>query len=134
MSIAVQNEIVQLLEATDREHIKDLVVWMEKSGFFTSPASTKYHGCYEGGLADHCMGLYKLFNGYNVFLDLNVPQDSVVITSFAHDLCKVGAYLGTNKPYGWNRQQPKGHASSVGDALSAMRKMVFILEGQVPQP
>ena len=27
--------------------------WLTDNGFFTAPASTKYHGAYEGGLLDH---------------------------------------------------------------------------------
>ena len=32
---------------------KDITDRLTKSGFFTAPASTKYHGAYEGGLFDH---------------------------------------------------------------------------------
>ncbi len=28
-------------------------------GFFTAPASTKYHGAYEGGLFDHSWAVYQ---------------------------------------------------------------------------
>ena len=28
-------------------------------GFFEAPASTKYHGCYEGGLFDHSLEVAK---------------------------------------------------------------------------
>ena len=27
--------------------------WLISNGFFTAPASIKYHGAYEGGLFDH---------------------------------------------------------------------------------
>ena len=27
-----------------------LLAWLEEAGFFTAPASTKYHGAYAGGL------------------------------------------------------------------------------------
>ena len=29
--------------------------WLEYNNFFTAPASTKYHGNYEGGLFDHSL-------------------------------------------------------------------------------
>lgn len=30
-----------------------LLAWLEEAGFFTAPASTKYHGAYAGGLVEH---------------------------------------------------------------------------------
>ena len=32
---------------------QDIAEKLTESGFFTAPASTKYHGAYEGGLFDH---------------------------------------------------------------------------------
>lgn len=30
-----------------------LLEWLEQIGFFTAPASAKYHGAYAGGLVEH---------------------------------------------------------------------------------
>ena len=30
------------------------------NGFFTAPASTKYHGAYEGGLFDHSLAVTEI--------------------------------------------------------------------------
>ena len=35
----------------------DSLDWLISNGFFTAPASTKYHGNYEGGLFDHSLSL-----------------------------------------------------------------------------
>ena len=35
----------------------DALDWLITSGFFNAPASTKYHGAYEGGLFDHSLSL-----------------------------------------------------------------------------
>jgi len=38
------------------EHVSaEFMEWLVKEGFFTAPASTKYHGSYEGGLFDHSL-------------------------------------------------------------------------------
>jgi len=93
-----------------RDGMKDLVEYMETSGFFTSPGSTKFHGNYEGGLLDHCVNLFNLFkvlcNKYN----LNVDRDTMLICAFGHDLCKAGAYINNGHSIVWNNAHPKGHA------------------------
>ena len=37
-------------ENIKRDGLEDLLGWLQKSDFFTAPASTRYHGAYEGGL------------------------------------------------------------------------------------
>ena len=40
-------------ENIKRDGLEDLLGWLQKSDFFTAPASTRYHGAYEGGLCEH---------------------------------------------------------------------------------
>ena len=47
-----------LSDNVNRPGVPDLFVYLEEAGFYTSPASTKYHGSYEGGLCDHSMNVY----------------------------------------------------------------------------
>ena len=76
-------------------------------GFFTDPASTKYHGSYEGGLFDHSLQvaseLYKLTDK----LDLKWERAcSPLVVGLYHDLCKCGSYNKmTNGTYEYNRDQ-----------------------------
>lgn len=62
-------------------------------GFFTQPASTRFHGAYEGGLFDHsyrvATELLKLTDALH--LDWERRCSPVVIGLF-HDLCKVDNY------------------------------------------
>jgi len=62
--------------------------------FFAQPASTKYHGAYEGGLFDHSLmvmeTLVKLTEDNN--LKWNRPE-SPYIVGFFHDLCKTDQYI-----------------------------------------
>lgn len=67
--------------------------WLVDNGFFTAPASTKYHGAHEGGLFDHslCVAeqLVKLTDKLNlVWSDENSP----VVVGLFHDLCKIDKY------------------------------------------
>ena len=106
----MKDKITTLLKSTNRLGIDRLLEYIEKEGYFTVPASTKYHGCYEGGLAKHSFGVYVLLRSFNELFKFGVPEDSIILSTLLHDLCKMGAYLGDSKPYKWNRAQPKGHA------------------------
>ena len=62
---------------------------LNEMGFFTAPASTKYHGAYEGGLFDHSFSVYQQLklltqrNGLAWQLDT-----SPFVVGMYHDLCK----------------------------------------------
>ena len=43
-----------------RDGANQLLNWIEKSDFFTAPASTKYHGASEGGLLRHSVQEYSI--------------------------------------------------------------------------
>jgi hypothetical protein len=70
--------------------------YLDEGGFFTSPASTKYHGAYEGGLYDHSKTVFKRLakltedNG----LIWERPESPFIIGMF-HDLCKCDQYVIT---------------------------------------
>ena len=68
--------------------------WLEYNNFFTAPASTKYHGNYEGGLFDHSLlvmeTLVKLTKQNNLTWQ---REESPYIVGILHDLCKVDNYL-----------------------------------------
>ena len=70
----------------------------ESSDFFTAPASTRYHGAYEGGLCEHSLHVYECLKDYlertRVIEEygLNFPDESIAISSLLHDICKVNLY------------------------------------------
>ena len=108
-----------LLIGTGREGISKLLGCLECDGFFTQPASTRFHKSYLGGLAEHSLGVYELLTAYAAKFELapsfgaiTLPynEESLIIAALLHDICKMGAYLGNATPFKWNRQQPKGHA------------------------
>lgn len=91
-----------LFSVTNRKNeIVKLYKFLERTDFFTAPASTKYHGAYEGGLVDHSMAVYEnLIALYQIYKD-KLPQeiytDSLVITSLFHDICKINFYKSGTK-------------------------------------
>ena len=66
--------------------------------FFTAPASTRYHGAYEGGLLEHSLNVYDCLCDYlsreraKERYGMNYSAESVAIVALLHDLCKVNFY------------------------------------------
>lgn len=70
---------------------------LDKLGFFTAPASTKYHGAYEGGLFDHSLATAKALVDLTEKLELKWEKpDSPYIVGMFHDLCKCDNYTEIN--------------------------------------
>lgn len=69
-----------------------------QSDFFIAPASTRFHGSYEGGLLEHSINVYNCLKDYlerpRVKSDyhLEYSDESIAIVSLLHDLCKVNCY------------------------------------------
>jgi 23S rRNA maturation-related 3'-5' exoribonuclease YhaM len=76
--------------------------WLKEKGFFTSPASTKYHGNYEGGLFDHSLAVTEALVELteNNGLVWQNPRSPYIVGMF-HDLCKIDQYRTDNKISGY---------------------------------
>ena len=85
-------EIKELLRSTKREGIENLIDFLEKSDFAKAPASTRYHGAYEGGLKDHSLKVYEILKEKVKNANFDVPEDTIIISSVLHDICKVNYY------------------------------------------
>lgn len=96
----VKNKIISLLDGTQRKGIDRVIKYLEESDFFVAPASTKYHGNYDGGLAEHSLNVYNLLIEKNQKFDLGLSDISVAIVSLLHDICKVNFY---NKQTCWRK-------------------------------
>ncbi len=70
----------------------------EASDFFTAPASTRYHGSYEGGLVEHSLNVYDCLcdqlsrKRMKEMYGISYSPESVAIAALLHDLCKVNFY------------------------------------------
>lgn len=103
-------KVKKLLQVCERNNMDSLFDFINSQGFFTSPASTKFHGCYEGGLAEHSCEVLTRLEELNKDLNLEIPVPTMIIASLLHDLCKMGAYRGEFPNYTWNHNHPQGHA------------------------
>jgi hypothetical protein len=66
------------------------------SDFFTAPASTRYHGAYEGGLVEHSLNVYDclvdMMERLKERYGIEYPDESIAIAGLLHDICKVNFY------------------------------------------
>lgn len=77
----------------DREGADKLLEWLESSDFFTAPASTRFHGNYEGGLLEHSLNVYEnLAARVDSDVLCRVSDESVAIAALLHDACKINYY------------------------------------------
>lgn len=78
-------------ENITREGSAQLLEWLEKTDFFTAPASTRYHCACENGLVMHSVSVY------NTMIEKHFDEETDSAESFAicallHDLCKAQFY------------------------------------------
>ena len=78
---------------------------LTEGGYFTSPASTKYHGSREGGLFDHSLIVAKTLMQLTIDNELQWqnPRSPWVVGMF-HDLCKMDCYK--REIIGWANDTP----------------------------
>lgn len=110
----------------------------DKSDFFTAPASTRYHGAYEGGLCEHSMNVYNCLKSYLMRekvkdeFGLEYTDETIAVVALLHDICKVNLYKTSKRNkkdengrwievpyYEYNDTLPYGHGE----------KSVYIVSG-----
>lgn len=83
-----------LLQSINREGMDSLINFIEKTDFYKAPASTRFHGDYEGGLMEHSMKVYEILKEKvkHSSLEMEVSEDTLKIIALLHDICKVNFY------------------------------------------
>ena len=93
----IKDKIIELLSSTERKGIDKVIKYLESSDFFEAPASTRYHGNYKGGLAEHSLNVYEIFKKKNEIYDFGLSDDTVKITALLHDICKTNFYTVSSR-------------------------------------
>ncbi len=90
----MREKFLELLKTVKREGIDELIEFLEKTDFFKAPASTRFHGNYEGGLVEHSLKVYEILK-HKVQTNIepiDVPEESIIIIALLHDICKANFY------------------------------------------
>lgn len=100
IDLIMKNRIIELLRATERDRVDRVIDYLvNKSDYFTAPASTAFHGNYSGGLAEHSLNVYNVAMRVKAaMVDMKpeladrIPDESIAIVALLHDLCKTNVY------------------------------------------
>ncbi|MBO4423073.1 MAG: hydrolase [Clostridia bacterium] len=135
-----KNEFIKIYnENIRREGADRLLDWlMNKSDFFTAPASTQYHLSRGGGLCEHSLNVYRCLRDYlarprvKELYGLSVTDETAAIVALLHDLCKTDCYVVSTRNkkdkngkwievpyYDYRDRMPYGHGE----------KSVYIISG-----
>lgn len=89
-----KQRFIELLRSVNRDGIENLLNFLEtKTDFYTAPASTKFHNNCVGGLLAHSLNVYENFKKLLDMRQIQMPEDSIIVASLLHDLCKCNCYV-----------------------------------------
>lgn len=87
------------LRATERAGVENVIGELDRLGFFTAPASTRFHLAVPGGLLRHSLNVYdqaRVLGAVETKIrpDLaeKLPDASLAIAALLHDVCKADIY------------------------------------------
>ncbi len=91
-----REEFRELLLGVDREGIEDLVDYLDDIGFYTAPASTRFHGAESGALVQHSINVMDCARSVALAWKgkkwYNAHKDSITLCALLHDLGKAGQF------------------------------------------
>ena len=90
--MTAKEEFIQIYnESITRRGASELLEWIQKTDFFTAPASTKYHCACENGLVMHSVSVFRTMVEKH-FEEESDSMESFAICALLHDLCKAQFY------------------------------------------
>ena len=92
----------RLLRSTERQNVDVVIAELEKLGFFEAPASRKDHNSMHGGLLKHSLNVYRVAleisrDMSHLLPDFEISDDSLIVASLLHDICKAPRYLNSSQ-------------------------------------
>ena len=102
MAIDVQankDRFCEILRRTGRAGVETVLAELDQLGFFSAPASTRFHLAEEGGLCQHSLNVYDEAMLVKVLqcrlrpnLEPKLDGVSVAVAALLHDVCKAEVY------------------------------------------
>lgn len=88
----MRDTFITTANSITRRGIGCFLDWLfEETDFLKAPASTRFHGAYEGGLMIHSLMVYKNLLS---LVDANTASpDTLKIVALFHDICKSNFYV-----------------------------------------
>ena len=87
-----KEEFIEIYRSNiSREGSAPLLEWLQKTDFFTAPASSKFHCACLGGLVQHSVSVYHTMREKH-FEEGKDSEESFAICALLHDVCKAQFY------------------------------------------
>ncbi|WP_288146066.1 HD domain-containing protein [Xylanibacter caecicola] len=100
----MKDEFISLLKSTGRTGIDAVIDYLCKAGFFEAPASVQRHLSHDGGLLEHSLNVCRValklreaMISLKPDVESRLPENSVIIASLLHDVCKTNIYRKNTK-------------------------------------
>lgn len=143
----MKQKFLDLLKSTQRPGIDNLIDYLvNKTDFFTAPASTQYHDAVEGGLLKHSLQVYEtlktVVNQFKFKGSEKISESNLIICGLLHDVCKANFYTTAVKnvkneatgswdkaPYiTINDQFPLGHGEK---SVIILQRLVWLFDDEL---
>lgn len=133
----IKQEFLEIFyDNIEREGAEELLNYLEKTDFFTAPASSRFHNNFEGGLCLHSINVYKRYlsllkNEYGEKWSNFVSPESVAIIALLHDVCKINFYVVETRNVKVNGEWVQKPYYKVEDSLpyGHGEKSVYMISG-----
>lgn len=105
---------------------------LDKLGFFDAPASTKFHGAYEGGLFDHSLAVAEELVKMTEKLGLMWESaNSPYIVGMYHDLCKCDEYIWDSESESFKYNRSKLIPGHGGKSVIVAQRHLILTEEEI---
>ena len=104
----LRDEFHSLLADVNRPGMADLLDYLDECGFYYRPSSDTRHHNYPGGLAEHCLGVYRKMSVENI---KGTSEDSIKIVGLFHDLCKCDMFYFVGRSIHKHKRDGHGRRS-----------------------
>lgn len=84
----LKKQFLILANGIERPGMDRLLKWLDESGFYKAPASSRYHLAEEGGLVEHSLNVCNRALQVNESLGRPVDEESLTLAALFHDLGK----------------------------------------------
>lgn len=81
-------KFIEYAHMADREGVDGLLEYLDESGFYSAPASTRYHLAEPGGLVEHSVNVCNAALTVWEAMESDVPKESVILSALFHDIGK----------------------------------------------
>lgn len=125
----MKETFLSLATLIKRPGITDLIAWLETTDFYSAPASTRFHGAWEGGLVEHSVGVTG--NLQNITAKLGIvwsTPETPLITGLFHDICKVDTYS-----LNWKSTRD-GNGAVTREAYYTIKEAFPLCDGVISSP